>query len=113
MIANDVTPIEIVVWLPALCRKMGVPFCIIKNKARLGALVHQKNATCLAITAVEKEDQAGLVKLADMCTEQFNKNDEVLKKWGGGIMGLRTQARLAKREAVLAAERARKAALLM
>lgn len=32
VIANDVNPIELVVWLPALCRKMGVPYCIIKSK---------------------------------------------------------------------------------
>ena len=26
--------LQIVVWLPALCQKMGVPYCIVKNKAR-------------------------------------------------------------------------------
>lgn len=30
MIAHDVDPIELVVWLPALCRKMNVPYCIVK-----------------------------------------------------------------------------------
>ena len=30
VIAHDVDPIELVVWLPALCRKMEVPFCILK-----------------------------------------------------------------------------------
>ena len=30
VIAHDVDPIELVVWLPALCRKMGVPYCIVK-----------------------------------------------------------------------------------
>jgi large subunit ribosomal protein L7Ae len=29
-IANDVDPIELVVFLPALCRKMGVPYVIVK-----------------------------------------------------------------------------------
>ena len=29
-IAHDVDPIELVVWLPALCKKMGVPYCIVK-----------------------------------------------------------------------------------
>merc|ERR1711976_662996 len=32
VIANDVDPIELVLFLPALCRKMGVPYCIVKNK---------------------------------------------------------------------------------
>lgn len=36
LIAHDVDPIELVVWLPALCRKMNVPYCIVKGKARLG-----------------------------------------------------------------------------
>ena len=29
-IAHDVDPIELVVWLPALCKKMGVPYVIVK-----------------------------------------------------------------------------------
>ena len=36
LIAHDVSPIEIIVWLPALCRKMNVPYCIILGKSRLG-----------------------------------------------------------------------------
>lgn len=30
VIAHDVDPIELVCWLPALCRKMGVPYAIVK-----------------------------------------------------------------------------------
>ena len=29
-IADDVDPIELVIFLPALCRKMGVPYVIVK-----------------------------------------------------------------------------------
>jgi large subunit ribosomal protein L7Ae len=39
-IAHDVDPIELVIFLPTLCRKKGVPFCVVKGKARLGKLVH-------------------------------------------------------------------------
>jgi large subunit ribosomal protein L7Ae len=42
LIPNDVDPIELVVFLPALCRKMGIPYAIVKGKARLGTVVHQK-----------------------------------------------------------------------
>ena len=42
LIPNDVDPIELVVFLPALCRKMGIPYAIIKGKARLGTVVHKK-----------------------------------------------------------------------
>ena len=41
VIAHDVDPIELVVWLPALCRKMDVPYCIVKGKARLGQVVYK------------------------------------------------------------------------
>ena len=43
VIAHDVDPIEIVVWLPALCKKMGVPYCIVK--VRLGGWVGARRAT--------------------------------------------------------------------
>jgi ribosomal protein L7Ae-like RNA K-turn-binding protein len=36
VIAHDVDPLELVVWLPALCKKMGVPYAIVK----VGAAVH-------------------------------------------------------------------------
>lgn len=45
LIPNDVDPIELVVYLPALCRKMGVPYAIVKGKARLGTVVHKKVRT--------------------------------------------------------------------
>ena len=43
---------QIVLFLPALCRKMGVPYCIVKSKARLGRLVRRKTCTALAVTDV-------------------------------------------------------------
>merc|ERR1711998_438216 len=53
IIAHDVDPIEIIIWLPALCKARGVPYCIVKSKSRLGAVVGKKTATCLAITDVK------------------------------------------------------------
>jgi len=43
VIAHDVDPIELVLWLPALCRKKQVPYVFVKSKSRLGAVVHKKN----------------------------------------------------------------------
>eukprot|EP00593_Proboscia_inermis_P007012 CAMPEP_0171308828 /NCGR_PEP_ID=MMETSP0816-20121228/18948_1 /TAXON_ID=420281 /ORGANISM="Proboscia inermis, Strain CCAP1064/1" /LENGTH=262 /DNA_ID=CAMNT_0011791973 /DNA_START=69 /DNA_END=857 /DNA_ORIENTATION=- len=108
LIANNVDPIELVMWMPALCRKMEVPFMIIKDKARLGALVHQKTAACVCLTSVEKGDTAQLRLLQDVAKEKFNDNAQLNRKWGGGIMGLKTQAKLDKRAKALAIEEAKK-----
>ena len=48
LIAHDVDPIELVVWLPALCRKMNVPYCIVKGKARLGQVRCVSEMPCAA-----------------------------------------------------------------
>ncbi|CAJ1944633.1 unnamed protein product [Cylindrotheca closterium] len=112
LIACDVDPIELVMWLPALCRKMQVPFMIVKDKARLGALVHQKVAAVVALTSVGKADEAQLKLLKDLANEKYNNNPELVRKWGGGIMGLKTQAKLDKRDKALAIEEAKKMASL-
>merc|ERR1712063_67366 len=81
VIAHDVDPIELVCWLPALCRKKEVPYCIIKGKGRLGQLVHKKSASCVALTGVRKEDQGDLETLASNMKAQFNDNELHRKKW--------------------------------
>jgi large subunit ribosomal protein L7Ae len=63
VIGHDVDPIELVVFLPALCRKMGVPYVIVKGKARLGTVVHKKTAAVLAVQDVRSEDQRELATL--------------------------------------------------
>merc|ERR1712121_271256 len=104
-IAHDVDPIEIVVWLPALCRKMGVPYCIVKGKARLGKLVHKKNATAIAVTTVKQDDKDKLEKLCEAVKTNYNERfDEIRRHWGGGIMGNKSQAKVAKIEKAKAKE---------
>jgi len=107
IIAHDVDPIELVIWLPALCRKMDVPYCIVKGKGRLGTLVHKKNTAVLALTAVNKEDEPKLRTLSENFHAQFN--DHVERKWGGGVMGLKTMAKLEKRRKLVELEEAKKA----
>jgi len=109
VIAHDVEPIEIVVWLPALCRKMGVPYCIVKGKSRLGQLVHKKTATALVLSTVRKEDQAALTKLTESVKTNFNDRfEELRRQFGGGIMGEKTKVKIARQERQKAKELATK-----
>jgi len=99
VIAHDVDPIEIVLFLPALCRKMGVPYCIVKDKSRLGKVVHRKNASCLALASTNPEDRAALAKLVEAVNANYkDRFDEIRRHWGGGVMSQRSQAKQSKIE---------------
>jgi len=109
-IAHDVDPIELVLWLPAVCRKMDIPYCIVKSKSRLGALVHKKTATAVALTSVRPEDRHDFSQLVTAIRQQYNENAKQIERtWGGGIMGAKSQAATQKLERALEKERAKKA----
>jgi large subunit ribosomal protein L7Ae len=99
LIAHDVDPIEIVLWLPALCRKMQVPYAIIKDKARLGTVVHKKTAAALCFVDIRDEDKTAFGNLVNGIKINYNeKFEDNRKQWGGGIMGVKSQAMMIKRE---------------
>jgi len=109
VIAHDVDPIELVVWLPALCRKMNIPYAIVKGKARLGAIVHKKTATALCLTSVKNEDKMEFSKIVEAVKANFNdKFDEYRRQWGGGIMGTKSQAKTKAKEKLVAKEAAQR-----
>lgn len=102
LVAHDVDPIELVVFLPALCRKMGVPYAIIKGKARLGTVVHKKTAAVIALTEVKSEDKSELSKLTQAIKEGWGEKHETARRtWGGGIMGQKANAKIEKRRKAL------------
>ena len=72
VIAHDVDPIELVVFLPALCHKLGVPCCIIKGKAKLRHLVHRKTCIVVTFTQVNWEDKRALAKLVEAIRTNYN-----------------------------------------
>lgn len=111
VIAHDVDPVELVVWLPTLCRKKGVAFCIVKSKARLGQLVGKKTATCCAFVNTAKEDTKDLDTLVESCTAAFNDNKDMQRHWGGGIFGRKSQHVINRRAALLEKENAKKSGM--
>ena len=50
-IANNVDPLELVLWMPTLCRSQKIPYAIVKDKARLGDCIGQKTATAIEYPA--------------------------------------------------------------
>jgi len=109
VIAHDVDPIELVVHLPALCRRKNVPYCFIRGKATLGKLVHQKTATTVALTTVGQEDMADLNTLGATFRANFNENAGLRKTWGGNTMGIKNQHKMAFRQKLIDIELAKKA----
>jgi large subunit ribosomal protein L7Ae len=97
IIAHDVDPIELVLWLPTLCRKKDVPYMIVKGKSRLGKVVHKKTASVLAITSVHEADKKALENLVTKARDNFNSRyAENVKHSGGQIMGSKHLAAKAK-----------------
>ncbi|EIW56232.1 L30e-like protein [Trametes versicolor FP-101664 SS1] len=98
VIAHDVDPIELVIFLPALCRKMGVPYVIVKGKARLGTVVHKKTAAVLTLQDVRSEDSRELATLVSAAKANFTeKYEEHRRQWGGGVRGAKSTQMLRKR----------------
>jgi len=109
VIAHDVDPLELVLFLPTLCRKMGIPYCIVKGKARLGRLVGRKTCASVALTQVESGDRSQFTKLLEAIKTNFNERyDELRRHWGGGILGSKSAARIAKIERAKVKEAAQK-----
>merc|ERR1712121_149629 len=95
VIANDVDPLEVVLFLPALCRKMGIPYCIVKTKSLLGRVVHRKTCATMCITEVESGDRSALNKLFETVKTNYNDRvNEIRKNWGAGLLGSKSAARI-------------------
>lgn len=85
LIAHDVNPIDCIVWMPTLCVKMGIPYCIVKNKSKLGSIVNRKTTSCLTLTYTNSKNNGDLEKLIDCFRKNFNERySDAIKRWGGG-----------------------------
>lgn len=64
----------------------------------------------MCLVCPQPEDRAAFSKLVDNAKEH-NDRDASTRRWGGGVMGLKTQRRLEQRAKAIAAEAAKKAML--
>ena len=53
VLARNVDPIELVVWLRTLCIK--IPYVFVNRESKLEHLIHLENAATVALTEVRKE----------------------------------------------------------
>jgi large subunit ribosomal protein L7Ae len=104
VIANDVDPVELVLWLPALCRKKNIPYVIVKSKSRLGQLIGKKTTSVVALPEPRKEDKQELTTLVGIAQERYNNELEHRRQWGGGKLGPKARARIAKQKRIIAKE---------
>ena len=95
--AHEVDPSEWAVSLAALCPKTGVPYHVIKRKARLGCLVPRKTGTTVTFPKVNSEEKGALAKLLEAIgTDDNDRYNESRNHWGGNIPGPKSVARIAK-----------------
>eukprot|EP00668_Euglena_longa_P048182 GGOE01065246.1.p1 GENE.GGOE01065246.1~~GGOE01065246.1.p1 ORF type:complete len:300 (-),score=60.70 GGOE01065246.1:78-977(-) len=108
LIAHDVDPIEIVLCLPALCRKQGIPWCIVKGKANLGRLVGLKTATCVSFVDIKNADKSEFEKITQSVKLAYNdRYEELSKKWGGLRLSKKSKQQMAKKKKLAAAAAAK------
>lgn len=99
LIAHDVEPLELIVWMPTLCHKMEVPYAIVKGKAALGKLVGMKTATCCCLTEVNPKDAVHLEALQEKMKRSFNENFAE-KKVREAVYGVKTTHRMQRQAKV-------------
>merc|ERR1719331_3593599 len=98
VIAHDVEPIELMSFLPGLCRAKDVPYCVVKNKTTLGQLVHCKTATCVALTDVNKDDLQDFSTLQKNFRAQYIENRRAIFSASMPTMGIKNQHMMRRRE---------------
>lgn len=91
-------------WLPQLCRNKGIPFVIVKDKARLGRAVHQSFASCVAFTQVKKEDNNDLENVCKIGRSEYLENDHLKNTYGNPVMGIKARHRMEALEKAKQAE---------
>mmetsp|Transcript_40980 Transcript_40980/g.63970 ORF Transcript_40980/g.63970 Transcript_40980/m.63970 type:complete len:143 (-) Transcript_40980:1657-2085(-) len=82
VIAQDVNPIECVIWLPSFCVKQEIPYCIVKSKSKLGNLVSRKKISTLALKLNKDTNNVELEKIRKSFYMIFNQRyQQATERW--------------------------------
>ncbi|KRH92508.1 60S ribosomal protein L7A, partial [Pseudoloma neurophilia] len=83
LIACDTDPIEVVLFLPTLCKKLEIPFVLVKSKYDLGKLVNRKKCTTVCLTGCTADKKTKFQSLIKKANGRFMDNYEVtMANWG-------------------------------
>merc|ERR1712149_115347 len=86
----------------------GVPYVIVKDRARLGRVCRQSTASCVAITSVKNEDKNDLEKLYTLGRNEFLESGAAHNTYGAPVMGIKARHREERIERLKQAEVMRK-----
>ena len=77
MIAGDISPIDVITFLPLLCEEKKLTYCYVRSKAELGAAAQTKRPTsCIMITPASGfEHQSSFDELSAAVAAIFPKFD--------------------------------------
>lgn len=89
-IAADVTPITLVIAIPTLCKKFGIPYAILPSKEALGELVHLKSSAVIGLEAVRPEDKKDFEDVIRISNAMFLDQYEKHMTTVGGRIAKRT-----------------------
>ena len=74
--------------------------------------MNKKTSAVVAVTSVKREDQSEFEKLCENFKASFNDNADHRRRWGGGIMGMKSQHKTAKIQKAKDAEEAKKMGMM-
>jgi len=98
VIPHDADPIELVLYIPTLCKKLDIPYVIVKSKSRLGDVVGRKKCAAVALENVRKEHRDEFQGIVEVARQSFNDQYSQIKRtWGGKALSKRTTIQLKKR----------------
>ncbi|MEM0139289.1 MAG: 50S ribosomal protein L7Ae [Ferroplasma sp.] len=76
VIAEDVSPPEVVFYLPILCEERKVPYTFVKNKSELGLKVGIASAASIAVVDFGKNDEAYKTLLSSITSAKTGKSEK-------------------------------------